>query len=269
MCRLLGIATSEPTAFRIVLRESPRSLAALSREHPDGWGMAVFEARAMSPHWRLHKAPACATDDSRFHELAMAERGEVLVSHIRQKTVGPTSVHNTHPFQRGRWVFAHNGTVKDIPYLRRRSSAARLAEIQGDTDSEVLFAYFLTKLDEAGLSGSPADGETDRVVATASREARAHPDIGAFNFLLSDGETIYAHRFGRTMHLLERGPGDTVRRSRTSPEDGSIVHTPWSQRRSAIFIASERMTDEPWEPIEDGMLLRIDRTPVPRWRLVA
>jgi predicted glutamine amidotransferase len=61
MCRLLGIVSSEPTEFRIILHEAPRSLAALSREHRDGWGLAVFESRrtpeGMTDHgWRLHKA---------------------------------------------------------------------------------------------------------------------------------------------------------------------------------------------------------------------
>ena len=29
------------------------------------------------------------------------------------------------------------------------------------------------------------------------------------------------------------------------------------------------MTDEPWQLIEEGILLRIDRAPMPHWRLVA
>jgi predicted glutamine amidotransferase len=70
------------------------------------------------------------------------------------------------------------------------------------------------------------------------------------------------------MHLLERGPRDAVRERRRS-HDGTVVETPWSQRRSAIFIASEKITDEPWQQVDDGMLVRIDRLPLPRWRLVA
>jgi len=48
-----------------------------------------------------------------------------------------------------------------------------------------------------------------------------------------------------------------------------VLETPWSARRSAVFVASERMTDEPWQSIEDGTLLRIERAPTPHWRLVA
>ena len=28
------------------------------------------------------------------------------------------------------------------------------------------------------------------------------------------------------------------------------------------------LTDEAWQPVADGMLLRIDRRPMPRWRIV-
>ena len=265
MCRLLGIAASEPTEFKIVLREAPRSLAALSREHRDGWGIAVFND---GHGWRVDKGAACAGEDERFHRLAVGSRGGVLVSHVRQKTVGETSLVNTHPFERGRWVFAHNGTVKDVAWLRARTSPERGAEVRGETDSEHLFAWLLTRLDEIGAAPAGAAHATDRALGAAVRAARERPGFGAFNFLLSDGATLYAHRFGRTMHLLERGPHDEVRARRRS-RDGTVVETPWSQRRTAVFVASERITDEPWQAIEDGMLLRIDRRPLPRWRLVA
>ncbi len=266
MCRLLGIAASEPTEFRIVLREAPRSLAALSRDHRDGWGIAVFDACAGS--WQIERGVVCAGEDERFHRLAIGTRGELLVSHIRQKTIGDTSLVNTHPFVRGRWIFAHNGTVKEVDWLRANASSERLDEIAGQTDSELLFAWMLTRLDEAGVTGGPAGADTDRALGAIARTGRERPSFGAFNFLLSDGATTYAHRFGRTMFLLERHPDDVVVSSRTS-RDGTVLQTPWSPRRTAIFVASERITDEPWQTVEDGTLLRIERAPTPHWRLVA
>src|SRR5437879_2476444 len=124
MCRLLGIVSSEPTEFRIVLHDAPRSMAHLSKDHRDGWGLAVFES---SVGWSLHKGVLCASEDARFHDLAVGSRGELLVSHIRQKTVGETSLDNTHPFSSGRWIFAHNGTIKDTPFLRNHASENRVA----------------------------------------------------------------------------------------------------------------------------------------------
>jgi predicted glutamine amidotransferase len=268
MCRLLGIVSSEAADFKIVLREAPRSLAALSREHPDGWGIAVFDGDGHEGCWRIDKGLECARDDARFHDRAIGSRGGLLLSHIRQKTVGATTLANTHPFHRGRWVFAHNGTVHDESWLRARTSTERIHEIDGETDSELLFAWLLTCLDEAGVGDAEPSPVTDRALGAAVRLAREESGFGAFNFLLSDGFTTYAHRCGRSMYLLERSPDDAVRRRRTS-EDGTVVETPWSSQRTAVFIASERMTDEPWQEIEEGTLLRVERTPRPFWRLVA
>jgi glutamine amidotransferase len=265
MCRLLSIASSEPTNFQLVLREGARSLAALSREHRDGWGIAIFD-EALG--WRVDRSVVCAGEDDRFHELALGARGEVLVSHVRRKTVGETSLVNTHPFENGRWVFAHNGTVADIAWLQSQTSPERLQEIGGETDSELLFAWLLTKFDEAGVTDTPASPTTDRTLGLAVRAARQRASFGAFTFLLSNGATTYAHRYGRSLHLLERTPEDPVRVERLS-SDGTHVMTPWSPHRTAVFVASESMTDEPWQEIEEGMLLRVERAPVPHFRLVA
>jgi glutamine amidotransferase len=266
MCRLLGIASNEPTEFRVVLREAPRSLAALSREHRDGWGIAVFDANTRS--WKIDKGVECAGEDERFHRLAVGSRGDILISHVRQKTVGDTTLANTHPFEHGRWVFAHNGTIKDIAWLRAHTSPTQLAEVSGDTDSELLFAWLLTRLEEAGAGDAAASPETDKAIAAATRAARDRAGFGAFSFLLSDGSTTYAHRFGRSMFLLERGPQDAVVRSRTS-RDGTTYETPWSSGRTAVFVASQHVTDEPWTTVEEGTLLRIERAPEPHWRLVS
>jgi predicted glutamine amidotransferase len=263
MCRLLGIVSSEPTAFRIVLKEAPRSMAVLSEEHRDGWGLAVHDDGRNS--WTVHKGVERAGEDERFHQHAVGARGELLIAHVRRRTVGVTSMSNTHPFHRGPWVFAHNGTIADTDYLRAHTSRARLAEVRGETDSELFFAHLLSRFDEAGVTDVPAGADTDAVVGRVAREVRERPGIGAVNFLLSNGRVLYAHRFGRTLHLLERGPHDPVVDARSS-RDGTVVRTPWSTRRHAVLVASEEMTTEPWQEVGEGMLLRVDRAPHPRWR---
>jgi glutamine amidotransferase len=263
MCRLLGIVASEKTEFRLVLRDARRSLAALSREHPDGWGIAVHGDLG----WNVDKGVECATDDDAFHRLALGSRGEVLVSHVRKKTVGATSLDNTHPFHSGPWVFAHNGTITAIDDLRARTSARRLEAVSGSTDSELLFAWVLTQLDDAGLADAPASTHTNEVLAAHVRSLYSRAGFGSLNFLLSNGDTTYVHRCGRTLFLLERGPTDDLRVRRDSV-DGTSIETPWTQRRRALFVASEQLTDEPWVEIPEPSLLRIDRFPTPTWHTI-
>jgi len=259
----------------LVLTEAPRCLATLSREHPDGWGIAIHDAdgsastsrssaKVAGDTWRLYKGVERAGEDRRFHEIAARCHGRVLVAHIRQKTVGPTRLENTHPFARDGWVFAHNGTVQNTQILHTRCSKARLDEIQGDTDSELLFAYLLTRLDERSLlrlHGEASRASAMALIEEVTKELRAEA-IGAFNFLLSDGVTSFAHRTGRSLFLLERDPRDPVR-ARRSVAPGTDLVTKWTTRRHAVFIASEKITDEPWRELPDGTLLRIDRLPVP------
>ena len=250
MCRLLAVVSSEATDFRFGLRDAPRSLAALSPQHPDGWGIAVHGHHG----WELHKHAACAHTDSRFDDLAATARGVLLVAHVRKRTVGPIGIANTHPFLRGSWVFAHNGTIEDLAYLEARTSPERRAEIVGQTDSELLLAWLLTVIDAAG----PTTEARDRALAVAMYEATASPKLGAANFLLCDGTTMWAHRFGRTLFWLERGTGDRVVPSRRSEETQAIVDTPWSARRRALLIASEAMTHEPWNELPERSLVRVE-----------
>ena len=230
MCRILGVVSREATNFDVILREAPRSLASLSDEHPHGWGIGVCDS---SLRWRVAKRATRAHDDPGFHDASRASLGLVLLAHIRKRTIGDTSEHNTHPFQRGPWVFAHNGTITDTSFLERGTSPKRAAQIVGDTDSERLFSYLLTRLDESGVTDGRATGETDRVVHGAMRDAVSQPSFGACNFLLSNGSTLYAHRFGRTLFVLERA-------------------------REAVLVASEEMTPEPWRELSERTLLRLD-----------
>ena len=271
MCRLLGILSAESIPYRVLLRETHRSLSTLSEEHPDGWGLAVFSSRpnaggATTQGWELHKGIHCAQRDEAFHETSSKILGEVLVSHVRRATVGPVSPVNTHPFERQGWVFAHNGTIKDLDYLRRGISPAQSKTIRGETDSELFFAFLLSRFEEKGLLKGSDDGAIDTVLKSVTHEVILRPNFGELSFLLSNGATLYAYRWGaKPLFLLERGPHHGPQ-YRPAIEGGRELQIPWTKRRHAFFLASEKMTQEPWVELKEGELLRIDRHPQPTLR---
>jgi hypothetical protein len=43
-----------------------------------------------------------------------------LIAHVRAKTIGVNSIQNTHPFERGNYILAHNGTLKNYNALLRK-----------------------------------------------------------------------------------------------------------------------------------------------------
>jgi glutamine amidotransferase len=235
MCRLLGIAAESATRFAMCLCEAPRSIAIQSREQRDGWGAAVYVDGAS---WLVAKRPVCAEDDAAFASAATATAGVVLVAHVRARTVGAVSAANTHPFQRDGWVFAHNGTVSDVGHLRSRTSLSRQGELEGETDSELLFAYLLSRLDECGLTHSSASFAIDETLGRAVGEL-TRLQAGITNFVLSNGSLLYAHRCGRPLYLLER------RSSGASP--------------ASFLVASEPVTAEAWTPLEEHSLVRCSR----------
>src|SRR5688500_20390896 len=128
MCRLLGAVSSELTHFRLTLKEAPRSLAFLSQEHRDGWGIGVF---SQSSGWLLQRGTDCAHEDDDFHEVAAGSCGEVLIAHGRKRTVGAVTLENTHPFEKSGWVFAHNGPIEDIEWVRTHVPPQRLVTLVG------------------------------------------------------------------------------------------------------------------------------------------
>jgi predicted glutamine amidotransferase len=219
MCRMFGMVAATPVSASSLLCDAPRSLRTLSHEHADGWGIAIRE----QGRWSIDRSTARAADSAQFSELARRE-ARLVVAHVRKRTVGCTTVANTHPFHRNDFVFAHNGTVADISAVVAHSSPSRLAEIEGETDSERLFAFVLTHVD--------ATGDVERGVMTAVRALHAFGDIGTASFLLSCGTRLFAHRAGRTLFTLERD--------------------------DAVMISSERLTDEPWREVPDRAVVILD-----------
>lgn len=224
------MVAARPLSVCELLHQAPRSLAVLSNEHPDGWGIAVRIVDA----WQVQRSTNCAARCDDYAGLA-GIRAEVLIAHVRKATVGSLSIANTHPFQRGRYVFAHNGTVHKLAALVPSTDPTHLASVEGQTDSERLFAFVLTQIDEAG--------DVDRGVTRAVAMLQALGDIGAATFLLSCGERLFAYRSGRTLFTLARG--------------------------NAAFVASEPLTDEPWREVPESQLVVLERPPIPSEHPVA
>ena len=70
------------------------------------------------------------------------------MAHVRAAIGSPVQETNCHPFRRGDWLFVHNGFLADFHLLRRDLMLAidpdRFADVQGSTDTEVVFHLALT-----------------------------------------------------------------------------------------------------------------------------
>ena len=87
------------------------SIALQSARHQDGWGLAYYINRI--PH--MVKSSKPANSDTIFTRVSGVVASETVLAHIRQATTGDSNTLNSHPFQHGNWVFAHNGQINDFP----------------------------------------------------------------------------------------------------------------------------------------------------------
>ncbi|PIE16421.1 MAG: class II glutamine amidotransferase [Proteobacteria bacterium] len=150
MCRLFGFRSVIQSQVHRSLVGADNALAVQSAKHRDGWGVAYYVGGA--PH--VVKSANGAMDSAVFRRVSGVVSSETVLAHIRQATRGELSVLNSHPFQYGQWVMAHNGDVPEFEQVRERLEAAIAPGLRrfilGDTDSERIFFMFLTELARYG-----------------------------------------------------------------------------------------------------------------------
>lgn len=250
MCELLGMECNLPTD--IVFSFTGFALrGGKTGPHADGWGLALYEGKFARSF--LEPVPAC---DSAMAEFIRKNPIKTLlaVAHVRKKTRGRPSIENTHPFKRvlwGRdWVFAHNGT---LPRIKRRP--LRIEEPVGDTDSEHAFCWMIEQLRSAFPAGYPRNPRRLwRLIAELGAELGAE---GKFNFLLADGQHLYARCGTQLCYIVRESPfGRATLRDAEIQIDFSAVTT--AKDRIAV-VATEPLTrDETWQIGQPGSLWVFD-----------
>src|SRR5690606_23674609 len=147
-CRIFSFRSVLQSQVHRSLTSADNALPIQSEAHSDGWGVAYYVAGA--PH--VIKSVNTAMSDNLFHRVSGVVTSETVLAHLRKATQGQLSTINTHPFQHGHWVFAHNGNIAGFPSLRRgiveRIPPVLRRFILGDTDSEALYYLILGKMAE-------------------------------------------------------------------------------------------------------------------------
>lgn len=264
MCRLFGFRSVIPSQVHSSLVAAENALGTQSNDHPDGWGVAFFVDGA--PH--LTRSPTTALGDHLFRRLSGVVSSETVVAHVRKATRGDNTVLNCHPFQYGRWVFAHNG---DIPRFDEYRSAL-LGEISpklrrfilGDTDSEVVFFMVLTQLEQYGPLSRPqrsADvvAAVRETAATLRRICVVRADERLLlTMLITDGQTLVAAQGGKGLFLstYKNRCSDRDRCPSLSEECEAPTKTGFVNH---CIVSSEKLQGENvWEELAEGDIVGVD-----------
>lgn len=269
MCRLFGFRSVIPSQVHRSLVAADNALGKQSEFHPDGWGVAYYVDG--SPH--VTRSAAGALDDALFRRVSGIVSSETVLAHVRKATQGNLTVLNSHPFQYGRWVMAHNGDIPRFESVRPDLEAAiapRLRRfILGDTDSERIFFLFLTELSRYGpLAGRLGIDEvvqalydTVRTVRDIADPAPESDQRSLLTLLVTNGQVMAAHQGGKELHYStwKRRCADRD----VCPSLSDVCEAPSRDGRvNHLLIASEPLQGENvWEPIPEGTVVGVD------WRM--
>ncbi|WP_373974411.1 class II glutamine amidotransferase [Chitinibacter sp. SCUT-21] len=245
MCQLLGMNCNTPTDI-IFSFEGFRRRGGLTDEHSDGWGIAFFEGEGCRLF--LDYLPSIS---SPVADLVRAYpiKSKHVIAHIRKATQGKINLANTHPFGRElwgqHWIFAHNGNLTQLPPLTN----SRFLPV-GTTDSEHAFCWLLNEL-ASRFAQAPSLVQLHETLQGLSAQLA---EGGTFNFLLSNGQALFAHCSTKLHYIVRQAPFCQAHlRDTDLAVDFAKETTP---NDKVAVIATEPLTDnEQWIAMPSGQLL--------------
>lgn len=200
MCRWLGYSGA-PLYLEDLLLKPEHSLidqSLASKEgaettNGDGFGVGWYGEPAVPG---LYKDIEPAWNDRNLADLARHIRSRLFLAHVRATTGTPIQRTNCHPFRYGKWLFVHNGLIRNFDRLRRdlafHVDPGLYSAIEGTTDSEIMFFLALT----LGLENEPLialERMAGLVESTGAAKAVEHPLQMSLG--LCDGQRLYAVRY--------------------------------------------------------------------------
>lgn len=277
MCRWIAYAGApvylEELLFKPKHSLIDQSLAARKGATPtngDGFGVGWY-GTGVTPG--LYKGIQPAWSDENLLDLASQIKSPMFMAHVRATTGTPVQRTNCHPFRYGRWLFQHNGAIREFARVKRdlvlAISPHLFSEISGSTDTEIMFFLALT----FGLQSDPIGG-VERMIGFVEEIGRKHGVAHPLQVTLAilDGHKLYAFRYsseGESRTLFYNASIATLRqhfpgveafsddaRAVVSEPLGAIEHASriWVEvpERSALVIEAGDVNVMPMQPRAPG-----------------
>lgn len=269
MCRLFGFRSVISSQVHRSLVAADNALGVQSAGHPDGWGVAFYVDGA--PH--VTRSPGHALSDALFHRVSGVVSSETVLAHVRKATQGPLTVLNCHPFQYGRWVFGHNGDIPRFHKSWRRSLLDEVAPklrrfILGETDSEVIFYFFLSRLEKYGPLDKPfVVGDVLDALSSTMVDVRSicgpldEEENALLTCIVTNGTTMAAHHGGKELywsshktHCADRDACPSLSAECEGPSETGFVN-------HLIFSSEPLQGENVWNAMKPGDTIGVD------WRM--
>ena len=220
MCRWLAYSGS-PVLLEELLYKPEHSLIdqslharlGVDTTNGDGFGVGWYGTNNDAP--AVFRSIEPAWNERNLRELAGHVESPLFLAHIRASTGTAVQQTNCHPFRHGRWLWVHNGLVRDFGRVKRELALAvdesLYPYMEGSTDSELLFYLTLT----FGLEDDPP-GAVERMVGLVEEVGRRRSIENPIQMTIAttDGKSVWAFRYsseGRSRSLYYSTDMRTVR----------------------------------------------------------
>jgi predicted glutamine amidotransferase len=201
MCRWLAYSGS-PILIEELLYKTDHSLIdqslhsrlGVETTNGDVLGVGWYGANTAAP--AVFRSIEPAWNDRNLREVAGHVESPLFLAHIRASTGTAVQQTNCHPFRYEKWLWVHNGLVRDFHLIKRELALAvdgsLYPSIEGSTDSELLFYLALT----LGLEDDPP-GAVARMVGLVEEAGRHHGIEHPIQMTIgtADGRNVWAFRY--------------------------------------------------------------------------
>lgn len=272
MCRLFGFRSIIYSKVHSSLLHADNALMSQSIRNPDGWGVAFY--REDTPH--LIKSADRALDDHIFQKVSGVVSSQSVIAHLRKATQGDLSILNSHPFQYGKWVFAHNGNLKNFSEYKEKLLAAIDPDLRpfvlGTTDSEVIFYLLLseikrhTSLNKVNIDYKILSDCVESVGKFITQYSGAlylkddcNPTENHLTFIITNGEAMAAFNGGQDLYFSTHKTKCSERETCPYFANSCENATGSQQKVNHLIFSSEKLVGENiWTLIKKGELIGVD-----------
>ncbi len=219
MCRWLAYSGS-PVLLEDLLLKPAHSLIDQSLHaelgatttNGDGFGVGWYDStgrpgvfHSVEPAWNDHN----------LRDISQHIRSSLVLAHIRASTGTAVQQTNCHPFRYGRWLWMHNGQLREFNSMKRELVFAiepsLYPALEGSTDSEVFFYLALSM----GLQDDPPSA-VQRAVGLIEEVGRSHgiEHPVQMSVATSNGDGLWFFRYsseGKSSSLFYSTAVDTLR----------------------------------------------------------
>jgi glutamine amidotransferase len=216
----------------------------------DGFGVGWYGVSGGPPV--LFRGTGPAWSDLNLRELAGTVASPLFLAHIRASTGTPVQQTNCHPFRHGRWLWMHNGAIREFPLVKRDLVLLVDKEfypgIAGSTDSEVMFHLALT----FGLQDDPV-AAVERTVGSVESVGQRHgvPHPLQMTVATTDGERIWVFRYSSEHDSRSLYFSTAVTTLRAMYPDNENLHRVSEETRIVVSEPVGELVGA-WQPVPES-----------------